>query len=277
MSTRRYHRWTEDDRADIVDRLQAGETLPTVARAYGVSTSALSARLARWGLTVDAVRAATVAARPLRQVAALMGVGDSVVGTWIARGLLRARRNGRKPASARRQNAAGRAVGDRRHLFVHDLDLLAFLSERRAWPSWEPAAITDPSWREAAEEARRAAGGRWVRAADLAARWHYTRGQGERWVRTGRIAGETVRWGLAYYVWEPDGAPLALAPERPRTRMKYAYPLARPCRGCGGTFYVHNARELHKRLTCGDHCRRLAIGAARRARLQEVRDARSHL
>jgi DNA-binding transcriptional MerR regulator len=247
----RHRRWTLADREQINDLVQQGRNLVQIAQALRVSEAALERALLRWGLTLRGLRRQEVQVRTLDGVADLLGVPRPRVRHWVAKGWLKARRNGTKNRSAKQIGRHGGRIGDRRHARINDLDIQDFLALRAAWPSWEPAAIPDPLWREEAEELRRAAGGRWVKLSELAQRWHYSPKSAPQWLRSGRWPVEHTSWANATYIWETDGVALLRPPERRMPKLKYTYPLMRTCPACAGTYAVHSAAELHKKKTCG--------------------------
>lgn len=95
-------------------------------------------------------------------------------------------------------------------------DLVRFVHERAAWPSYSPSRIADSALCELAEAARRHAGGAWVPLADVAERAgivaHAVR---KRATTTDWLAGwEWTQIGRAWYLWWPNGA--TLPPYTPR-------------------------------------------------------------
>lgn len=188
--------WTATKIADIQMALENGESLRTIARRCKTTPNAIIQALDARGLSVTAIRQdALWQVRTLNQVAALFGVTHGRVTLWRQKKWLKARPNG--SWAARKKTAFA-------YLLVSDEALLAFLQVREAWPFYDPDAITDPDWREAAQDARANAGGRWVTARDYAESRGYAPSYGAEQIRRGDVALPTQKIGNQWYIWIAD-------------------------------------------------------------------------
>lgn len=89
-------------------------------------------------------------------------------------------------------------------------DLVLFIERREAWPTYDPAAITDPDLRAVALSARRWAGGRWMSVPEIA-RWACL--VPEAVTKRARERGWLDGWARVvidnrHLYWVPDGAEL---------------------------------------------------------------------
>jgi transposase len=236
--------------------LKDGMAWTLIAKKVGREPSSLEINFRkRYGKTIREVRSGEIAVRSQRQVALLFNVRECTVRYWAEMKWLEVRRNPRKKRS-RKQLNDGRKVGDRREYLIHDDAILSFLKVRAAWPSYEPAEITDRYWREEAEEIRAAAGGRWVKAISLAPQLCVAIGTLTNWLAHNRWPVETTMFN-GWFVWIPDKERLPPTPlELPRRFEIRQYPATKMCRICGEPFLVANSREYDKRTTCGDSCRK---------------------
>lgn len=144
--------FTAAEAVRTIDLLEEGYALSTIARRLGRTTKSV----AIWCQLRGGVRQY----RPFtaQRVAQLLGVCQTTVPGWIARGWLPARRVGRGSGSI---------------LYVIESAVLAFLEEPRYWPFWAAEGITQPRWREWAIELRQQLGP-WLAVSEAAHRIGYT-------------------------------------------------------------------------------------------------------
>jgi hypothetical protein len=139
-----------------------------------------------------------------------MGVDPKTVGHWSARGFLATSRT-------RRPRRAGTGRGGPT-ILIHDLDLHAMLLNRAAWPAVDPARIVDADWRQAAEEARAAAGGQWEAVADVVRGAGYTPQQVARFLAAYPSSLRLASWKRAHYLWSEDVPAFVAWLSHPRPR-----------------------------------------------------------
>lgn len=202
--------------------LESGLSAQLTADACETTAAALDAALRRAGTNVGAIRAA---ARPavwtVSAFAEVLGVPEATVHLWVRRGWLATYRT--KP------ERPGRPARDTRRHGSHQIDRAAaldFLRERRAWMTYETAAIRDADLRKAADVFRTATPGRWWKAKDIAVALHYSVTTAARWSRESAWLDGWERemvW-KTWWVWVPQGCAL---PEPPRARP-YLHPRALP-------------------------------------------------
>lgn len=197
--------------ATALRMLAAGVPAAQVAREYGVSETrirqipgyrpAVEGRIAERLYTLD-------------DVAGVFGVSKKAARAWLTRGYLAAGRLGEPPKAPRR----GRRLRDRRPYLISMPDLVAFVQDRRAWMSYDPARISEPDLRRVAERYRAEAPGEWLDARALARLAHYSATAVRRWLRAGWLVGwDVVTWGQGgrggvRHWWVPRGRAL---PEPP--------------------------------------------------------------
>jgi hypothetical protein len=131
-------KWTWAMRFRLEDLVERGKTADQIAKALGVTRTAVIIAQKRYGL--QNVQDASLSAR---EIAELMGIGCAkTVTKWIDRGFLRGRRL--------------RYSRDLHHQpwFVRREWLDAFLADERAWHLWTPGRITDAALRCHADQVR---------------------------------------------------------------------------------------------------------------------------
>ena len=185
--------WTDADVQRASELYLEGWPTVRIARKLGRSQTALYQALAASGLTVRELRSdpyATV--RSAHAVAVLFGVWPQAVQRWLRKGWITARRNKSTSHSL---------------LLITDDALLAFVETRDYWPYWSAERMTDPDWRDTALDARERAGGRWLRAVEVQARFSISAAGLMRWVQAGKFpAGSYVYHSrpLGYFFWSTD-------------------------------------------------------------------------
>lgn len=196
---RAYTRWTDEELAALRELAAEGLTATAIAyqlRArYGRSLPSTYHQIARAG-GVEALRGGRVfRMRSQRQLAELFGEDPKLVRIWVERGWLDVLRYRRRRTRERRGGPT---------MLISDIALQAFLAVEAAWPSYDPACIADPDWRAEAERLRAAAGGGWVRVADLARQLHYTPTGFRRAWSSYPYARRVTQWRGDNYLWAPD-------------------------------------------------------------------------
>jgi hypothetical protein len=195
--------YTEAEIAQVVQQLRAGRTLRQIADAGGYAYAALQSALRRRNIHAsdEQLRGGAMS---LRETARLMGVSVSAVRIWTDARLLATAPIGRARPDGRR---------DPRVRMGH---LIAFLSERAVWMSYDPAQIADAAVRGAATRARAACPGRWWPTRELSAALHFTPSAIQVWQDRGwpGAGWEWTRWGTALYLWVPAGEALPRPPGR---------------------------------------------------------------
>lgn len=191
---RRYNpAWTADEQYSVLEYLDRGWSVRKIAANMpGRSAEAICSWVERRGYQLKSLRRKY----SLAELGRLFGVSDDKISkVWIKRGWLAASYD----KIPRRQR---RGKQYRRHIYVEYDALMDFLDYRPAWPYWQPAWITDPDWREAAEDCRAAAGGHWLSVADVAQRYHYCTTPVQSWIRAGLL--KATKSAYAYYIWSTD-------------------------------------------------------------------------
>lgn len=196
-------RWTAQERADLRDLLEQGYGIVDAVRLFRRVHPHRSERGAmhQAGLLLgyrggERLAVSVLRVRSQREVSALMGVDPKTVATWVERGWLQVART--RPVRRTEWRRGGPTV------LIHDTDVDAFLRHPPAWPSFDPARIADPDWRQAAEEARAAAGGRWVAVADVVGEAGYTRHLASRFIHTYPGAVALTEWRKTHFLWSGD-------------------------------------------------------------------------
>lgn len=190
--------WSDDELVRARLLIEEGKSVAQVARALGRSYHAVVCALQKHEGGVERVRRQELCrVRSLWETAQLFGVSYPRAFVWVRERWLKARRNG----AWRHAGPAQRAKTKRVAYLVSDDAIMAFLSVREAWVTYDPADITDAAWRAAAEDARAAAGGFWITAQDYASQAYYAREHGSKLVRQGRVPYETRKILGAWYVW----------------------------------------------------------------------------
>lgn len=210
--------WTPQEDDDLRELIAEG--LPPIAvirrfrQRHKRTENAVRNRIDRLGgLTAMRAPRAILRIWSQHEVADLFGASIHLPGIWIRRGWLHA------DYSRRRRNYERR--GGPRAL-ITDAALADFLLVRAAWPSYDPARITDPIWREVAQEARAEAGGHWVRATDLARAWGFAPLGFARLITDCPWPLTTTMWGKANYVWSADVPTLRAYVDHPKPRPRRA-------------------------------------------------------
>ena len=111
--------------------------------------------------------------------------------------------------------ARGRYQYKNSEWLIDDVDLVAFLADRRWWMAWDVARITDADLRDEAQRLRREADGHWVRLSDWCKGNGFEVNTGTSWARKGLFA-TASRWATHWYIWSVELA--AFVP--PCERMK---------------------------------------------------------
>lgn len=182
--------WSEDETASAIEMLANGIPTTKAAKALRRTPLALRCQIHAQGATVTAIRrGGAVQTRTAQGVARLFGADCLSVARWIRRGWLAAVRDDLK----RRKT---------RHYHVHDTAIQAMIDNRATWMGWDPARITDPEWREYAQQVRAEAGGHWLTTPEIAASLGYARHTVTEWVLRGRLPATQV--GRLFYVWSAD-------------------------------------------------------------------------
>lgn len=185
--------WSQDEQDSVKEYLKEGWSARRIAKKLGRSPAAVVCWLNSRGLTVREERQR----RTVQQVAALFGVCDETVfNVWIPRGWLKVHRD-IVPHKERR----GRRKPRPQH-YVTDEQLAEFVADRRGWPFWDPRWMTDPDWRETAQELRDAAGGHWLSVVEVARRYAYSESIVRGWIRARLLKAE--RLTNAFYIWSTD-------------------------------------------------------------------------
>lgn len=205
FANRAAHRspWTPDELADLRDLFHEGYGIFDAIRLFRrrrPERSWLAVRsqaqlmLGYRGYGTRQVEPGAVRVRTQTEVAALMGVDNTTVGVWTARGWL--------PTT--RTRAPRKAGHGWPRVYIHDTDLHALLERREAWPAFDPERIVDPDLREAALAVRAEAGGQWERVSSVVAREGYAPASADRFIRTCPLALTLTTWGRANYIWSAD-------------------------------------------------------------------------
>jgi len=131
------------------------------------------------------------------QVAKMFCVSRLTVIRWVSNGWLPDLR----PDAARNKSVAHWWHGD---------DLVTFVRDRRTWPAWSPATLTDPALRRIAEEARREAGGQWMYRCEIARYLNIPDASLKLWTRRGLFAWREEGYGRALWLTNDDLAAMDL-------------------------------------------------------------------
>jgi hypothetical protein len=180
-STRRP--WTADDETKLERLLERGLSYAQIAKRLKRTQVAVVIYCKRRGtrlLTISGVLTAN-------EAAAQLGLRcPKKVADWIARGWLKATNAGNADKSLWR---------------IQDMDLLAFLENSDYWMPWDPAALTDPAFREWALEQRQT-GPEWITTGEAGRRLGYTNEAVCLWIAKGYLSAR--RYGN----WYVDGCSL---------------------------------------------------------------------
>lgn len=209
-------RWTAEQDEELFQLVEAGLSLPRLAKTLQRSPQAITGRLWALGTSLSHERnSGAVRTRSATQVAQLLGVSTFLVLQWIRGGDLPATKNRgavsrsapqqrRRHLYRMRQNAAGTARYTRPTAWylISDEHLMTFLSNRLCWMLVDPAHITDPDWRTFAEQARQYANGTWWTTHDLAAHLGVERRAAGSRLSRGCYPG-VKKYG-SWYVWSAD-------------------------------------------------------------------------
>ena len=195
--------WSEGEDLYLASCLQLGMSVPQAAARVGRPLAGTRNHITRLGGTDVYRRAAGAEVRTLCDVARLFGCYKHAPNLWMRHGWLAVRHN-----NAKRQALGLRGKpkkGYRGYYLVTDDAILAFIENRMTWPAWEAARITDPLWREYAEDQRAAANGHWVSLGELTTRYHYARSTVQGWLARGKLDGVArTSYGHMHFFWSAD-------------------------------------------------------------------------
>lgn len=199
---KRHRPWTADELERLRELIAQGLSSRTIAHKLKRSQRAIQDRAHTLG-GLQAFRCdplARVWTTPA--IAALLGVSKSTVAVWRVRGWL--------PHVRVEPGTRGRPA------FITDDQLMTFLADKRYWPAWSPALMTDPDWRAYAEDLRR--DGDWISSKQAAARLGLTMRSFQRRRTWGDVADvQALRYGREMLFWGPDVERLARGQQRRAT------------------------------------------------------------
>lgn len=185
--------WTDEELQMAAEMLHEGWPTAKVARKLGRTVTALLQALSVAGIGVRELRSDPYASvRAAYAVALLFGADPVTVRRWTRLGWLKAQHDRRIPHSL---------------WLITDDALMTFIETRDYWPYWAPERMTDADWRATAEEARRRAGGHWLRGVEVQQRFNICATTMLDWLRDGRFpAGSYVYHSkpLGYFFWSAD-------------------------------------------------------------------------
>lgn len=182
--------WTEEEHQRLIDLISDGLPTQYIARVMKRSMLSVYSRLWSTNTSIRDIRSDIFQVRTPHETGRLFQVSYSVVLRWINQGFLKAKRyEGRK----KKEKPKGY------HRLITDLDLEEFLHCSEAWPSWDPGKITDPEWRDIAQEIRDTAGWHWLTVAEIAKIYHVSENTVCEWIYTEkfpaqRLPGKRLRW-----------------------------------------------------------------------------------
>lgn len=158
--------WTPDEDMKLVDLIEAGRTVPQIARAMGRSQNSVKVRMSR---TVECRQIRPMSAR---KVAETLGLPCSkTVSRWLEQGYL----NGRQGSI--------RAGRSKRWLVTEDA-LMEFIEAPEHWHRWDAERIPDLDLREWAVGLRNE---RYLTLGEVAARFYVAKGTVNKWISEGRL------------------------------------------------------------------------------------------
>lgn len=180
--------WSDADDRRLVALLRAGWSIPRISAALQRPQEGIYTHILDRGESIDSIRAGHV--WTLNQLMALFAVSYTTVAGWMRRRWLPLQRNAAR--------GSGPNIG---YLITRD-HLHHFVQLRTAWPTYDPADITDVPLRTTAQAARRFARGHWEKVGDWAERRGYARRYGVELARSQER--ETQVLGTTMYIWIPD-------------------------------------------------------------------------
>lgn len=191
--SRRYKHWNDDEVEKAAQLIYNGTHWRDIQASLGRTRTGIKRALAKRSFLISELRQDYGGCRSIRAVAALMNVNHEVVTQWIA--------NGELAPTTRRHHY-------RKHRFVSDDALMAFMADYRYWMDWHPNLVTEPDWRIYAQRCRDAVWGRWLTPNELAYILGWSSITVLRWIKKHQIPGVICRRDY-YYIWSRalDGWP----------------------------------------------------------------------
>lgn len=198
--------WSDDEKELLIGLIQAGTSTREVAKRLNRTVASVHGYCEVELGGVLAIRQNALASvRTRRQVAQLFGVSETVARRWAKKHWLWGRRNWGQREST---------DAKRRSWLFTDEAIQKFVHIREAWMTWDPEGITDPGWREYAQDVRAKAGGYWIKSTEAAALRHYSEQSAWRWIAEYGLPAYFD--GNTHWVWSTDLDAFVPPLERPR-------------------------------------------------------------